>query len=171
MEEKTLIQARDEWRETIHNDGGVCPCCARWGKVYNRQINGTMAFSLAWLYGQNKKKGIREWIDVPNTAPKFVLRSNQLSTLRWWGLVERQLPEPDDTNKHSGMWRMTLRGMDFVDNLVLVPKKVFTYNGEVVKVSDELVSFESCKDKRFDYNEVMSGSTPDLVGSLVKLTV
>lgn len=152
----TLNQARQQWRDTIHKDGGVCPCCDRWGKVYGRGINATMAASLEWLYTVNLAKGLRTWIDVPNTAPKSVVRSNQLATLRWWGLVERQSPSPDDKSvKHTGMWRITLRGMDFVEGKILIPKKVFTYNGEVVSFGSEEVAFAECKGK-FDFAAIMA---------------
>jgi hypothetical protein len=114
-----------------------------------------MASSLKWLYTQNQAKGFREWIDVPNTAPKEVLRSNQLPTLRWWGLVERESPDPKSKKKHSGHWRITLKGMDFVEGKTLVPKKVMTYNGDVVGMSDDDTNYEDCLKRSFDYKDVM----------------
>ena len=153
---QTIQEAREAWKATIHGDGGTCPCCERFGKVYARALNKTMVASLKWLASQNVEKGLREWIDVPNTAPKSVLRSNQLATLRWWGLVERQLPDPNDKKvKHSGMWRVTLRGMDFVEGRLLVPKKVSTYNGEVVGVSDEVIAIGEVK-AGFDYEATIA---------------
>lgn len=152
---QSISDAKDSWRTIIHNDGGVCPCCDRWGKVYGRAINKTMADSLEWLYHKNTAMGVRTWIDVPNTAPTFVIRSNQLPTLRWWGLVERQEKDPTDKlQKHSGKWRITLKGADFVEGKLLVPKKVFTYNGEVTSTSDELVAFSNCTGD-FDYEATM----------------
>lgn len=157
----TVAEAREAWHTAIHADGGTCPVCERFGKVYVRALNRTMALGLQWLYGENEKKGVREWIDVPNTAPKFVLRSNQLASLRWWGLVERQLPDPDDkTRKHSGMWRITLRGCDFVEGLVAVPFKVHTYNAEAIGSSSESVLF---KDIIGEFN---CGNTVNAVSSL-----
>jgi len=154
---QTLQEARSGWKSTIHGDGGICPCCDRWGKVYSRAINSTMALSLQWLYDANMKAGVRCWVDVPNSAPKEVLRSNQLATLRWWGLVERELPDPEDKKrKFSGNWRITLRGMDFVEGRALVPKKVMTYNGDVVGSSDEMTTFEACKGAGFNYSSVMT---------------
>lgn len=154
-----LEHLRHSWNKTIHGDGGKCPCCDRFGKVYSRTINETMAKSLEWLYKQNTTKGLREWIDVPNSAGKEILRTNQLSLLRWWDLVGRQTPSPTDKKhkgKHSGMWRITLKGMDFVEGKAVVPYKVHTYAGEVVgQTDDNLITFEACRGTRFDYQETM----------------
>lgn len=160
MNHQTVSEAREGWKKTIAADGGSCPCCDRWGKIYGRAINKTMAKSLKWLYDAcQDAPSLRDWIDVPNTAPKSVLRSNQLATLRWWGLVERRLPEPDENVKHTGMWRMTLRGMDFVEGKLLVPRKVFTYNGDVVSVSDDQVAFKECTGN-FDIDATMTSTSP-----------
>lgn len=146
-----LADIRQAWRDTIHGDGGHCPCCDRWGKIYARTLNKTMAKSLVWL--ANKSSDGR-WIDVPNEAPRWLVRSNQLPTLRWWNLVERMNNEDDETKKHSGYWRVTSRGFQFAANQIKVPKKVFTYNAEPVSYGDELVSIKQCVDK-FDYREAM----------------
>lgn len=180
-----LEQLRQTWKSTIHGDGGKCPCCDRFGKVYARGINETMAKSLQWLYNQNMTKGMREWIDVPNTADKAVLRTNQLATLRWWGLVERMTPPPDEKKnktKHSGMWRITLKGMDFVEGRTTTARQVFTYAGEVVgQTDDEQITFDDCKGKKFSIDSTMTqtfhegkdklfaapvGGFPVVVGSL-----
>lgn len=164
----TLKQARSDWHATIHGDGGNCPVCERWGKVYSRNINRTMARSLQWLYdAQQKASDLRTWIDVPNTAPKHVLRTNQLATLRWWGLIERKPEDLEDkTQKHTGLWRITLRGMDFVEGKIRVPKTVKTYNAEPVGYGKELVSFTDVHEIEFDYDAVMETNSEELKDKL-----
>jgi hypothetical protein len=142
---------RDQWRRTIESDGGHCPVCDRWGRIYARGINKTMAHSLIWLLFAEHEDG---WVDVPSKAPKWLIRSNQLSTLRWWDLVER-CPNDDPKNKHSGMWRVTELGEKFVNRRVSIPEKVFTYNGEVEGKSNRLVTINECFDDYFDYQEIM----------------
>lgn len=164
-----LEQQRLAWKKTIHGDGGECPCCDRFGKVYARAINKTMADSLKWLYDENNAKGPREWIDVPNTAPKEVLRSNQLPTLRWWGLVEREAADPKGKKKHSGHWRVTLKGMDFVEGKTLVPRKVYTYNGDVVGMSDDDTDYDSCLKRSFDIKATMAETHHEGSNSLFDL--
>lgn len=151
-----LEQLRQTWKSTIHGDGGKCPCCDRFGKLYSRTINKTMATALKWLVEQNQQKGLREWIDVPNTAPPYVLRGYQLTTLRWWGLVERELPDPKVNKKHSGHWRATLKGIDFVEGRVEVPRKAYHYDGDAVGFSDDQTGYEACLKRKFDYDSTMT---------------
>ena len=145
-----LDKLRFAWRVDIDGDGGHCPCCDRWGKIYPRSLNETMARSLLWLVNQSAND---DWIDVPQRAPRWLVRSNQLPTLRWWGLVER-LDTEDKTKKHSGFWRATESGVLFAQNRLQVPKKVYTYNAEVEGFSQELVTIKDCIEN-FDYSAVM----------------
>jgi hypothetical protein len=119
-----------------------------------------MAESVRWLCEQDP---VDEWIDVPNTAPKWILRSNQLPTMKWWGLVERKAVEPPSEqqakkkgdNKHSGLWRPTQKGRDFVFGGLAIPKYVYTYYDTVTRFGDELTTFGECNDT-FSYIAVMS---------------
>jgi hypothetical protein len=145
-----LDKLRSAWRVVIDGEGGRCPCCDRWGKVYPRSLNETMAQSMIWLAKQSANG---DWVDIPQRGPRWLVRSNQLPTLRWWGLVER-LDTEDKTKKHSGFWRATEKGILFAQNRLQVPKKVYTYNAEVEGFSEELVTIQDCVDF-FDYSSVM----------------
>jgi hypothetical protein len=147
-------ELRKAWRHTIDRDGGHCPVCDRWGKVYARNINKSMAKSLIWLC--NARSDEAGWVNVPVNGPQWVVRTNQLPTLRWWDLVERRPNTEDEKKKHSGYWRVTQKGLDFVLKHTRVPKKVFTYNGEVEGVSLETVAIEDCFKDFFDYQDVMN---------------
>lgn len=149
--------ARKAWRDTIEDDGGHCPVCARWGKIYGRAINSTMARSLIWLC--SAPTDADGWVDVPNRAPRWVIRSNQLPTLHWWNLVER-LGSEDAKQKHSGMWRPTALGLDFVHAGARVPRKVYTYNNMVESHSLETVQIHDCFKEQFDYQQVMNECFP-----------
>lgn len=157
--EKTLGEARREWKMMICGDGGPCPCCDRFGKIYARTINRTMAKSLVWLH--NQTRGSDRYVDVPQTAPKWITASNQLPTLRWWGLVERPPHDQPDIKKHSGMWRLTTAGRFFVTGLTRIPRKVWTLNGEPVDYSTEETDITDCFSSGFDYAEVMAGRYAD----------
>ena len=152
-----LQQHREAWRHTIEGDGGHCPVCARWGRIYGRAINETMARSIIWLASAPMDNG---WVNIPATAPRWLVRSNQLPTLKWWGLVERCPNEKDSKVKHSGLWRPTALGYDFVNTGARVPKKVFTYNDQVEAHSTETVAIYQCFKQQFDYQEVMNTHFP-----------
>lgn len=151
-----LQNLRGMWRTTIEGDGGRCPCCDRWGKIYPRSINENMARSLIWLcHAPVHEEG--GFVDVPSQAPRWLIRSNQLPTLRWWQLVERD-ESKDPDRKHSGHWRVTDLGRDFANGKVSIPKKVYTYNGEREGYGSESIHIHDCFDSHFSYQEVMNGS-------------
>ncbi len=151
-----LKALRDSWGRTIYQDGGHCPVCDRWGRVYPRAINKTMACSLIWLVNRPE-----EWVDIPKLAPRWLVRSNQLPTLRWWDLVNRGTND-EPKLKHSGMWRATGLGVEFAYGRMSVPERVFTYNAEPVGFSDETVNIAECFETLFDYQQVMSGEVTDM---------
>jgi len=156
--EGMMEKLRGVWRGTIETSGGHCPVCDRWGKIYARPINRTMARSLIWLcYATPDDAG---WVDVPKIGPRWVVQSNQLPTLRWWGLVERKNNEGETKTKHSGLWRPTPEGLDFVHNNTRVPKQVFTYNDTVQGYGTETVTIRDCFTDNFDYNATMAGYVP-----------
>jgi hypothetical protein len=153
-----LARLRDVWRGVIESSGGHCPVCDRWGKIYARPINRTMARSLIWLcYAEVDGDG---WVDVPNKAPRWVVQSNQLPTLRWWGLVERKDNDGETKTKHSGLWRPTDKGLNFVHHGLRIPKQVFTYNDTVQGYSTEEVTIKDCFTDNFDYNATMNTYIP-----------
>lgn len=149
----TLRDAQIAWRHMRENDGGYCPCCDRWGKDYRRGINHTMAASIVWLSYMTEPGG--DFIDVPKRAPRYVLASNQLSTMQWWGLCERRAVEEGDDRKHSGMWRVTELGARWAANRTTVPKYVWTYNKTVLRTEGPEVRVNECVEN-FSYDEVMS---------------
>ncbi len=150
----TVATIREEWRRAIEGDGAHCPCCDRWGKIYPRHINETMARSLVWLCEAPLTGG---WVNVPAHAPRWLVRSNQLPTLRWWDLVERAASD-DKIKKHSGLWRPTQLGRDFAEGKVTVPKAVYTYNGTRERYGDKLITINECFGTHFSYQGVMQAS-------------
>ena len=150
-----LTELRGIWRGVIEDKGGHFPCCDRWGKIYPRTLNKTMARSLVWL--AHHSIGNDDWIDVPKDGPRWLIRSNQLPALRWWGLIHR-LDTEDEAQKHSGLWRATAKGIQFAQNRLEVPKKVYTYDANVIGFSDETIKIENCI-AQFNYAEVMESNT------------
>jgi hypothetical protein len=148
----SLNDAKDLWADAIYSEGAHCPCCKRWGKVYTRRLNRAMCEALSWLGAQELRDG---WIDVPNRAPKWLLRTNQLASLRWWDLVVRRHGSDDPKKKHTGEWKVTNKGREFLVGFK-VPESVSTYDGDVVRVASELISFDEVHNS-FDYSEVMNG--------------
>lgn len=153
MDMETL---RANWSNTISHDGGKCAVCDRWGKVYKRNINKTMAKGLIWLY-QNKGE-VDGWVHIPTKAPKWLTASNQLATLHWWNLVERKSKDESHKAKFSGIWRTTPLGDAFVTAQRTMPKSVFTYNNTVIRFGTKEAYIYECFKERFDYDQIMGDS-------------
>jgi len=150
----TLAEARENWQKIIKGDGGHCPCCDRWGKWYQRGINYTMAAGTVWLAVMSADG---EWIEVPKRGPRWMVVSNQFPTMRWWGLVERNVPMPGEDKKFTGFWRATELGKQWAAGKVKVPKYVWTYNNTVMEFEEPMVLVSECLEN-FSYKEVMDVS-------------
>lgn len=151
-----LNDLREGWRHTIEHGGGECPVCARWGMLYARRLNQTMVKSLIWLCQEHVRTG-NNWVDVPNTAPRLVIRSNQLPVLASWGLVERCPKDSAEGGaRYSGLWRPTEKGCQFYLGKIKVPQKAIAYNNKVEKFEGKEVYIHECFKVFFDYQEAMA---------------
>jgi len=152
MENETLKELRDLWSATIQKDGGYCPCCDRWGKIYRRSMNATMARQLMWLV-QAPDRG-DEWVHVPSTAPAWLLRTQQLATLQLWNLVQGA---PSTTKlASSGLWKPTDRGVAFAKNMLSVKKYVYVYNNAAVDFEGEEITVVDALGSKYNYQEIMA---------------
>ena len=150
---------REAHAETMRNaDKGVdCPCCGRYVKRYAHTLNAGRARALVWLVGASCDG--REWLHVPTVGPRWLVKTNQHPTLLWWQLAERREHDgTDDGLTAQGWYRPTQRGVDFAHGRIDVPRKVHTYNGDVLDVSDEMTTIETAVGERFDIAEEMSAA-------------
>ena len=149
----TIAQARRSVMSNIE-EGTTCPCCDQYCRLYKRKLNSGMAAGLVWLVRQYLKD--RQWVDIPNRAPRFLLRTGgQFSVLAHWGLIEQRINE-DDKKRTSGFWRPTKKGIDFVKRRISVPSHVHLYNNEVRGWSDKNLDIDAALGKKFSYKELMA---------------
>ena len=137
------------------DDGVRCPCCDKYARRYRRSFNSTMARSLLWLVVEWDKNSQVGWVDVPKAGPRWLVKSNQLPTVRWWGMVERPPDTEDSALKHSGLWRPTDLGVRFALRQVRVPSKAVTYDGQVEGLEGDEITIVDALGKKFDYAELM----------------
>jgi hypothetical protein len=145
--ETDLIERiREKWAIAIGGDGAFCPCCGKWGKVYKQKLNEHLALCLRWIYVHGGTDG---WVNVQNTAPRWMLKSKTYPLLSHWQLIESQ-------GSRSGIWRATAKGRMFADGLESVSSAVYIYDNGIWGFADEEVSFRGCFGKHFDFDELMS---------------
>tara|TARA_R110002060_G_scaffold2549_3_gene4261 strand:+ start:2689 stop:3198 length:510 start_codon:yes stop_codon:yes gene_type:complete len=147
----TLAEARLAVLEN-RDKGMICPCCDKFTRAYRRNFNSTMSRSLIWLVKIWEAEN--PWVDVPKNAPRWLVRSNQLPSVRWWDLIER-CPNDNPEVKHSGLWRPTQKGLEFVYKRTKIPSKALTYDGKVIALEGDMVTIEDTLGTKFHYAELM----------------
>lgn len=136
-------------------EGTHCAACGQFCKIYPRQIHSTIAralieaarsFRFEYFHGNDIRRV------VPNMRGDF-----------WkcaaWGLIE---PKPstekqDNGLVKTGMWKMTEKGMRFVNRQIKIPRVVFVYDTNILGFSEDQVDVVDCLKKKFDYDELMGG--------------
>lgn len=141
-----LAKQRSDWNKSIEADGAHCPCCGKWGKIYKTKLSQHLALCLRWIDQHGDEEG---WVDVQNTAPRFMLKSKTYPLLEHWGLIESQA-------HRSGIWRSTLKGADFLAGSNNQPSAVYIYDNKVWGFDAESISFRACFGVHFDFEELMS---------------
>ena len=142
-----LARMRYLWNKTIEGEGGFCPCCGKKGKVYKTKLSQHLALCLRWIHVHADPAD--GWVDVQNTAPRFMLKSKTYPLLEHWDLIEGK-------SFRSGIWRVTLKGQDFLNGLINLPSAVHIYDNKIWGFEAEEVSFRGCFGIHFDFDEMMS---------------
>lgn len=153
MHHLSLEYAREKLMESL-DDGARCPCCGKFARRYRRKFNSTMAKSLIWLVATSRNSD-GDWVDVPKAAPRAIVRSNQLPTVRWWGMAERPDNEDNPDLKHSGLWRPTEKGIAFVRLEIKVPSTAVTYDGAVEALNGDPINLLDALGEKFSYADIM----------------
>lgn len=149
----SLGDARKWLRYRAMQKGSQCPCCGGFTRFYERRINKTMARCLGWLAHISGPD--LDWVEVPKKAPRWLLRSNQLATLRHWNLVEKQ-ESVESKGKASGIWRPTQRGYEWATGSIQIPKFVAIYKGDTLARYGPLHSFsDAVASEYFDYEKTL----------------
>jgi hypothetical protein len=153
---RATLQDAHDWLRQHVRDGAVCPCCRQLAKIYRRKLNSSMARSLIWLV--RAAGPTLDWVEVTQRAPRWLVRSRELSKLTYWGLVEKCPKDPASTSggRDSGAWRPTPDGVDFAMARTHLPAHALVYDNRVLRLDGaEQVDIRQALGKRFNYEELM----------------
>jgi len=138
-------------------DGCKCPACNQNVKMYKKKIDSQMSFFLIKLYRLSKKNPFKSYFHVQDDIDVSMKVGGSWAKLRYWELIKEQPKDSSDTTKRtSGMWRITDKGIMFVENNLKVPKYVKLYNQTFYGYDGEMTSIEETIKDRFNYSELMS---------------
>lgn len=149
--DSTLDEAKQYTRENWEK-GVRCPCCDQLVKLYKRPLYATIAVNLIRLYRLNRSEYHHiTKILLPNSSG-----GGDFAKLVYWGLVEEQPKPADDTKKRTtGMWRITDKGVQFVEKRRNIPSHVQLYDGRFLGLIGDPVSIVEVLGKKFNYEELM----------------
>lgn len=143
-------------------DDTVCPVCTSRIKTYTRNLPRADLGALVSLYylttQQEKGTGqvCSEFFHIAELQGKS--GGGDFAKFRFWGLIESKPNADDPSKKDSGLWRITPKGREFVENTRRLPKKVFVRLGEYqgVATTDEVNLEEANEECYFDFQELMN---------------
>jgi hypothetical protein len=128
-----------------------CPCCGRYAKIYARTLHQNPAEKLVTLYTM----GGGDWFFHTSRLVKRGETSiGDFTKAKYWGLIEERQND-DVTKKTSGYWRLTSKGIAFVEREISIPKHAYIFDDKVIGFSEERMFITDCFKKYFDYEELM----------------
>lgn len=152
-------------RKFIYEEGGVqqgghCPGCGQRVQLYKRYINSSIALSLIALYKHEKtlQRGeYTHWQSFYKQSDLPASVSSQVTSSKYWGLLEKKNSKKDDGNPDSGFWRLTTKGELFVEGALSVPKSLYVFADKIFDETEEKIYIKDALKKHFNYTELMEG--------------
>lgn len=138
--------------------GSRCPCCLQLAKRYRRRLYSGIA--VAFIYFGRLSGEERAWVSTRELlkSKTMVVRNSgraDFAKLAHWGLIEERPNEVDADKRTSGIWRLTVRGLAFLNLKVKVSSHVLLYDGKLKGFSGIEVSLDECLGRKFSYSELM----------------
>ena len=153
------IKESKEFLKSNYSKGCKCPSCGQMVKLYKRKLNSSNAICMIEFA---KMATVGKWYHISdlikyNTLLATRLNGGEFARMRYFGLIEEMEKDPKETSKRtSGYWRITQKGVDFVNNIITVPKYVFIFDNRVQGLSDEKTNIIESLGNKFNYQELMN---------------
>jgi hypothetical protein len=158
-----------------------CGFCDRPVKLYCRHLDKGMARPLRRLYryAQAMVRAGRpwdEWMDYRNDRAAGEARNHSLMRFEQadsaiaeceqpirvaggWGLIEQpalRVTTRDGALRRNGRWRITRRGIQFVEKKLVVPRSMYHYNNHCYGFTMDDTTFEQALGEPFDLGDLLS---------------
>lgn len=162
--EPTLRIVRKDLFDKAQHKAVPCPCCQRLVKIYKRRFNSGMALALVYIYKefQNvQSRDFQAWVHVEK-----LLRDKKAPTgtrgdfhkLRHFGLIEQADTLRPDGSPRNGLWRITVKGVEFVEEREKVPAYAIFYNQEMLALDGPDIGIRQALGTKFNYEGLMKNS-------------
>lgn len=136
------------------NKGYKCSCCGSYVKTYRRRLNSNMATCLIALV----KHKINGFVKIED----FLLehgykRCGDFSYLVHWGFIEKMDVKRNDGSKRNGYYKLTGRGLMFVEGKVNAREKIIIRNNTFGGFDGkEEISIKDALGTKFSFEQLMS---------------
>lgn len=160
-----LSDAQSFVKKNLQGEGSICPCCNQMAKMYRRPITSSMAYGLYLMY--KEYQNTKDFIHIERFFKRKDIPSSirgDIPKLRFWGLIEmKQNIEVTPAGKNKGepvegFYKVTAKGVDFIENKITVPCSVWVYNNTPYDFEGKEVSIKDCFKKKFDYDKLIKNT-------------
>jgi len=108
---------KDNWQKGVE-----CPCCRQLVKLYKRPMHHSMLRMLINLYLLDRTKS--DYYHLTQIIGELKLTgTTDFAILTYWGFIIRRKNTGGERGRTSGMWLITPKGKQFVENRISVPRK------------------------------------------------
>lgn len=137
-----------------------CYCCGSKLKIYRRQIYAPMAAALICLYRYFHHGEYVHKNQLAEKNPKLAvsLGGGDFAKMRHWKLIEEKPKDDDKDTATSGEWRITPKGVQYVEGNLSVPKYALVLLGNAIGSEGESRSIHDALQKKFSYAELLGRS-------------
>jgi hypothetical protein len=128
-------------------------------KTYRRKIHAEMVLWLVGLYRLTKKSKDELYfttLDIVGGSRHLRAGGTNGTLLIHWGLIKK-IHNANRSGAPAGSYRITEKGIDFLQGKIPVCTWVELRNGELINSSSEVADVKKCLGSKFNYNELMNG--------------
>lgn len=140
VDTRTVMEARAQVEKDLKAGCQVKdPVTGRVAQVYDRGITRKMVEVMAVIYHLTRKNP-----DIYVDASSLKTRGGDYGKLRHWGLIEQGTDFKQGVLHTKPLWRITAKGISFIEDGIEIPKKVLVFNDRRVGYVDtKTVTFKS----------------------------
>lgn len=152
---ETIKDAKEYLRNNFE-EGAECPCCGQFVKQYSRLFDSGLARFAIALYRLTKgMSGLsRNKDDIRKRAGMEKLQATNYGIIEFWNIAVKTKND-DDSKRTSGLWKLTPKGVAFVEGRLLIPKYAKTYDNKCQGFSDTRITIKEALGNKFNYRELM----------------
>ena len=154
-------QASELKRKFKEQEAATCPCCGQSVNLRHTTISPKIARWLVHLIRIYLENG-RDWVVCSKYPELSATKGGDYSKSKHWGLIESKTTTKSSckgsTNRGSGVWRPTAKGIAYVLGQIRIPRSCLTYNDMVYSYSSvETLITEEVLDDPTEYSRLIDG--------------